>query len=169
MEKQSAEVHRDYRQAIEKFDYFLTGVTIAICGYLIQTYDASGLKNFELVSYLGMFSICVFLISILFSLLRLEKLIHGKRNNYDYLRINEQITDIGSEASSGKAVYFNNKPASNATILAEIEKRSKHSDNLVIDMNELAESAEWLYLARNYTFLLGIALQFITRILYGIL
>lgn len=102
VERLSAEIHRDYRQASEKFDYFLTGVTIAICGYLVQIYDASGLKNFDVVSCLGLFSICLFLLSLIFGFKRTEKLIHGKRKNYNYLKANERISDISNCLASGK-------------------------------------------------------------------
>ncbi len=169
MERQSAEAHRDYRQANEKFDYFLTTVTIAMCGYLVQIYDASGLRNFDVVSILGASSICLFLASILCGFHRMEKLIQAKRKNYDYLRASERIGDISRSAASGETVLFNGEPADKNKILSEIEKCDERVASLTKEMNDKGGSAEWLYKVRNNTLLLGMALQFLTQILSGIL
>ena len=145
MERQSAEAHRDYRQANEKFDYFLTTVTIAMCGYLVQTYDASGLKAFDAITLLGAGSIFLFLTSILCGFRRMEKLIKAKRKNYDYLRASERIGDISRSAASGETVLFDGKPADKNKILSEIEKCDERVESLTNEMNELGDSAEWLY------------------------
>lgn len=168
MERQSAEAHRDYRQANEKFDYFLTTVTIAMCGYLVQTYDASGLKTLDTVSIFTMLSICLFLYSILMGFHRMEKLIQAKRKNYDYLRANERIGDISRSAASGETVLFDGQPADKNKILSEIEKCDERIEKLTKEMNDLGDRAEWLYKARNNTLLLGLAAQFIAQILSGI-
>ena len=169
MERQSAEAHRDYRQANEKFDYFLTTVTIAMCGYLVQTYDASGLKNLDVASIFGMISICLFLISIFCGFRRMEKLIQAKRKNYDYLKTSERIGDISRSTASGETVLFDGNPADKNKILNEIEKCDERVASLTKEMNDLGDSSQWLYKARNNTLLLGIAAQFIAQILSRIL
>ncbi len=169
MERQSAEAHRDYRQANEKFDYFLTTVTIAMCGYLVQTYDASGLKTFDTVTMLGASSIFLLLVSIFCGFRRMEKLIKAKRKNYDYLKANERIGDISRSAASGETVLFDGKPADKNKILSEIAKCDERVESLTTEMNDLGGKAEWLYKARNNTLLLGIAVQFVAQILSGIM
>lgn len=140
-----------------------------MCGYLVQTYDASGLKTLDIVTVLGASSIFLFLVSIFCGFHRMEKLIKAKRKNYDYLKTNERIGDISRSAASGETVLFDGKPADKDKIFGEIAKCDERVETLIKEMNYLGDKAQWLYKARNNTLLLGIAVQFVAQIVSGIL
>lgn len=168
MERQSAEAHRDYRQSSEKFDYFMTGVSVAICGYLVQTFDANGLTGGDVVPKLEFASISLFLISIYFGIRRIEGVISGKRLNYSYLKEQEQIGDISRSAAAGETIMIDGAIANQATILAHIEECDERIKALKEKMNDSADKTLRNYKVRNALFMSGIAVQFAAKIVLGV-
>jgi hypothetical protein len=167
MENQSTEAHRDYRQSSEKFDYFITGVSIAICGYLVQTFDSHGLFEASIASKLEFCSICIFMLSVLFGLRRLEGVISGKRQNYSYLRENELISDISESAADGKTITIGGKRANKTDILQYIDERDERKIELVEELNKISDRNELNYKVRNFLFMLGIGVQLSAQVVLG--
>ncbi|HOO81507.1 MAG TPA: hypothetical protein PK513_03285 [Alphaproteobacteria bacterium] len=54
-------------------------------------------------------------------------------------------------------------------ILSEQDKSDEKIVKLVEEMNDISDSALWLYSARNYTLFLALVAQFAAQILSGII
>jgi len=88
MDKRSIISYEHYKEALQKFEYFLIGLIGIICGYVVQDYTPSKLdlnpSTLELISLLLFFS------SFYLSIKRAENIIMGNRLNFQKLSKGEE-------------------------------------------------------------------------------
>ncbi len=163
---QSEKIHDEYRQASDKFDYFITGVTIAICGFLVQTYQPIKLSLWPLTSgTLELMAIIAFLLSIFFGLMKIEKGLEVKRVNYWHLKASEERDAMRQGAQGISAISIEGNyisPDQTASLFSFLDKKAKETRK---DCDTYANHAGFCYSVRNCLFLAGISFQVVSKII----
>lgn len=152
--ERSDSVFEYYRPASEKFDYFIVGLTGALCAYISQTFSIDPIsfspQSLELVSLL------VLVLSMVAGFKRIEMSLIATRYNAHTLRIQEQRGQLVSKSSSGP--MFN---SATGEILNPIEVNTKIQVlNEVLpefenSMNRCANWAGHWYSIRNWLLMVG--------------
>jgi len=90
--ERSDKVFEYWRQASEKFDYLVTGVTGALCAYITQTFSPEKLSlspnTLELVALLVLIS------SVYAGFKRIESSVETQRHSYNSLYLSEQLGQL---------------------------------------------------------------------------
>lgn len=152
--ERSDKVYDTWRQANEKFDYFVTGLTGALCAYISQTYNPGKISlspgTLELISLL------ILIFSVFSGFRRIEKTIQTHRYNHRSLYIAEQTGELVSNYSSGLAV---NKNTGEVLTTAQIQERVRVLKEAKPEVDKFADDAAsaagFWYTIRNYSLLFG--------------
>ncbi len=152
--ERSDKVHDTWRQASEKLDYFITGLTGALCAYISQTFQPEKISlspgTLELISLL------ILVFSVFSGFKRIEKIIQSHAYNHRSLYIAEQTGELVSNYSSGLAV---NKETGEVLTPAQIEERVRKLKEVKPDVDKFADDAAsaagFWYTIRNYALLVG--------------
>ncbi len=100
--ERSDSVFAHYRVASEKFDYFVTGLTGAICAYITQTYHPEKLSLHP--TTLELLSLLLLIGSVVAGFKRIEYSLITYRYNAHLLRLQEQKGQLVSKSRGGMVV-----------------------------------------------------------------
>jgi hypothetical protein len=101
-EKKSLQAYEWWREANEKFDYFMAGISTALAGYLGQSFRPGQLGLSP--DLLELLSVLAFVGAVLASLKRLESMVHGLRLNVDILEQGELAFQFADHIDQGTSV-----------------------------------------------------------------
>lgn len=87
--ERSDKVHEGWRQASEKFDYFITGVTGALCAYITQTFKVQPLSVSPNTAELG--ALLLLVASVYAGFKRIESIVEVQRQSHNELYIGERL------------------------------------------------------------------------------
>lgn len=91
----SDRVHDYWRQSSEKFDYFVTGITGALCAYISQTFNA------EKISFspntLELLALLTLIASVFAGFKRIECVVETHKHNHGSLYLSELIGALTSD------------------------------------------------------------------------
>ncbi len=153
--ERSDDVFTYYRTASEKFDYFVTSLTGALCAYISQTFAPERVSlspaSLELAALLTLIA------SVIAGFKRIEASLIATRYNAHTLRLQEQRDQLTSKLSGPPLVGL---PSAQTRIqvIAEVLPEFKKSAN---DFAEV--SGNW-YKARNWLLLLGFLMLVTARV-----
>jgi len=150
-------------EASQKFDYFITGMTGALCAYISQTFKPS------ILSYtpetLELISLVVLIMSLAFGFLRIHKTVDCLGHNGKYLRALEGLGQMVK--NRGKQGLLNE---ATGEILDQqgIERKIANSQNTIIDnktsMDKSIKYADRYFSLRNLTLVLGFLMFTVARV-----
>jgi disulfide bond formation protein DsbB len=152
--ERSDKVYENWRQAAERFDYFVLGVTGALCAYLSQSYKPVKLgcnpSSLELVTLL------LFVLAAIAGFRRIEQVIYANLLNHILLWRNEQRGDLVTKAVGEPLV---NKASGEILaphhIAARVAELSKDMPALQANIEKVGRSSQSWYKLRNWLILLG--------------
>jgi hypothetical protein len=100
--ERSDKVYETWRQAVERFDYFVLGITGALCAYISQVYKPAqvGLNS----GTLELLALLVLVASAVAGFRRVESTIQVTSLNHRYLRAQEERGVLISKANGGRLI-----------------------------------------------------------------
>jgi hypothetical protein len=151
--ERSDKIHESWRLATEKFDYFVLGVTGALCAYISQKYvpEKFGFNpgTFELLA------LVILVVAAVYGFRRIEKTMQLTLLNHQRLRTKEER---GSLISEGPGPLLNKATGdvfSPEKIQAMIQQKTAEIPLIEKQIEELGSQALFAYKARNYLILIG--------------
>ena len=161
--ERSDSVFTYYRAASEKFDYFVTGLTGALCAYISQTFTPERLSispaSLELAALLTL------VVSVIAGFKRIEASLIATRYNAHTLRLQEQRGQMVAKLSRAplvnsaageilNPVSVQTKIQVIAEVLPEFEKSA----------NDKAEASGNWYKTRNWLLMVGFLMLVASRV-----
>ncbi len=152
--ERSDKVHDSWRQSSEKFDYYVTSITGALCAYISQTFVPQ--KIAFCPNTLELIALLVLAGSVFAGFKRIEKVINTHRLNHSSLYLSESLGELITNYTGGNMI----NEASGTTMSAEeaaahieaIESiQPEVEENLKISTEE---AAKW-YVWRNWLLATG--------------
>ena len=162
--ERSDKVHDNWRQGAEKFDYFVLGVTGALCAYISQTYTPEKLGfNSGTIELL---SLILLVCAAVAGFKRVETTIEITRLNHRVLRANEERGALISKSPSQSIVN-----ESTGDILSP-QRVQQHLNELALSIPTLdllitktqSSALRW-YRIRNLLILVGFVVLVFAKIL----
>lgn len=151
--ERSDKVYESWRQAVEKFDYFVLGLTGALCAYISQKYVPSKIAvnpgTLELVALL------VLVFAAIVGFLRIEKTMTLASLNHQYLRAKEER---GSLISAGPGTLMNQATGDVFTpdrVQELIQEKTTQIPIMQRHIEKVGEAAQRAYCFRNWAILAG--------------
>lgn len=90
--ERSDKIHDYWRQSSEKFDYFVTGMTGALCAYILQTFKPEQISITP--NTLELISLLVLIISVYAGFKRIESTVETFKRNHQSLYLSEQVGQL---------------------------------------------------------------------------
>ena len=87
-------IHNYWGQSSEKFDYFITGATGALCAYLFQTFQPA--KIYFSPDTLELLSLLILIATVFAGFKRIENIVETYRHNHISLYLSEYIGQLVS-------------------------------------------------------------------------
>jgi hypothetical protein len=152
-----------YQKAAQQFDYAVTGVTGAMCTYVLQTFKA---KSIDFSPYtLELLSLLVLIASVFLGFKLIESKVTLTRLNTEWLRLNEQLGTLignfsrfpGVNLCSGEIMT----PESAAREIPLLQEKSKLLKTALDHRGDVCSS---LYLWRNRCLASGFLLLVLARL-----
>ena len=161
-EKRSIIAFEYYREGEQRFEYFITGISMALCAYVGQTLQA---QKFGLNPYtLEVLSLALVVTSIIFGFKRIEVGISLKSLNHQMLHLGEVRGVLVSNPQG-----FINQLSGEVLTPDEIKKRiatiNKDLPNIEKDMKSAQDKILKYYRCRNWLLLCGFIGLFASKIL----
>jgi hypothetical protein len=161
--RRSDSVFEYYRAASEKFDYFVVGVTGALCAYISQTFAVKPIsvspQTLELTALL------VLVLSVIAGFKRIELSLVAARYNAHTLRVQEQKGNLVSNFQGGHLVNSaTGEMMSASTVQMKIQVLSEVLPEFEEGMNKSAEAAGRWYHVRNWLLLCGFLMLVSARV-----
>lgn len=100
--ERSDKVHKYWRQTSEKFDYFVTGITGALCAYISQTFQAEQISISP--NTLELMSLFILIASVYAGFKRIECTVETHRHNHSSLYLGEQIGQLITKFNGGHII-----------------------------------------------------------------
>lgn len=152
--ERSDSVFAHYRLASEKFDYFVTGLTGAICAYITQTYHPEKLSINP--NTLELLSLLLLIGSVVAGFKRIEHSLVAYRYNAHTLRLQEQKGQLVSKSSGGMVVNeATGEVLDPVSVHTTIQAISEVLPEFEESQNKSANIAGNWYKARNWLLFLG--------------
>ena len=163
-EKRSIIAFEYYREGEQRFEYFITGISTALCAYVGQTLQA---QKFGLNPYtLEVLSLALVVTSIIFGFKRIEVGISLKSLNHQMLHLGELR---GVLVSNPNPQGFINQESGEVLTPAEIKKRiatiNKDLPNIEKNIKTAQDKILKYYRCRNWLLLCGFIGLFVSKIL----
>ena len=98
----SDKVHDYWRQSSEKFDYFVTGVTGALCAYISQTFKPEQISLSP--NTLELISLLILILSVYAGFKRIEYTVETFRYNHRSLYLSEQVGQLITKYNGGHLI-----------------------------------------------------------------
>ena len=155
-----------YRAASEKFDYFVTGFTGALCAYITQTYTPERLSfspnTLELISLLLLIG------SVIAGFRRIEKSLIAYRYNAHTLRVQEQKGQLVTKSKGQMLVNQSSGEIIDPVMVqAKIQMLSEVLPEFEEGMNKAAEKSGNWYKIRNWLLGTGFLLLVASKVWYA--
>lgn len=156
--ERSDKVYENWRQAAERFDYFVLGVTGALCAYLAQSYKPAKLGYNP--GSLELLALMVLVFAAVAGFRRVEQTIVLSRLNHIFLRRNEERGVLTARSAAGQPIVNESTGEIVAPhqIPARIDALSKDLPAMQSKIDQVANSAHRWYGVRNWLILAGFAL-----------
>lgn len=158
-----------WRDAAEKFDYFVLGATGAICAYVLQTFQPSRLglnvQTLQLIGLLVLFS------SAYASYRRLEALTVSMRESLLQLKVEELLDDLRA-AQQGRGIFFDygaGRHLSGHEVTNKIQEKLAERLTYCDSVTHAQESAARCYRWRNRLLFSSFAILVVAKTLSGYL
>lgn len=134
--ERSDKVHENWRQSSEKFDYFVTGITGALCAYISQTFKPEQISfspnTLELVSLL------ILVGSVYAGFKRIESAVETHRHNHHSLHLSEQT---GQLMSKFEGQHLLNEATGEILPAEQVVAKIKYLKKIQPEVESLAETA----------------------------
>jgi len=162
--ERSVAVFIQAHESQQKFDYFVTGLTGALCGFIAERYTASRLG--VNASTLELVSICILLVSFWFGFRRLQ---FGTLIN----QLNAHMLDV-LEKRGTLATSVEGAPVANAStgdiylpemVRALVRKYGKDAKDIEKALEDTNSSAETAYHWRNRCLVAGFVVLLVAKVL----
>jgi hypothetical protein len=152
--ERSDKVFDSWRQAAEKFDYFILGVTGALCAYISQVYKPARLGLNP--DTLELLALILLVCSAIVGFRRIERSIEVTLLNHRLLRTNEERGALVSKAQSGPLVNESTGDILSPQMVQQhIQEISAAIPNLRIQAERASTAASRAYHLRNWLILIG--------------
>lgn len=152
--ERSDKVFENWRQAVEKFDYFMLGVTGALCAYISQVYKPAkfGLNP----ASLELLALVLLVGSAVAGFRRIERTIQVTSLNHRLLRANEERGILVSKASGGSLINESTGDILSPQMVAQhIDAVTQSIPNLKLQLELARSAADRSYSARNVLLFIG--------------
>ena len=163
-ESLSQKVHESWREAAQKYDYFLTGLCAALAGFIAQGFQGSRIGfnpgTAELVALLCLIG------AVASGLRRIESTVELQGQNQLLLRLHEEADVLNRAAAQEPRprVLETNEPVSEVTLREAASSKREVGETLERDLKDLqARSSSW-YAARTRLLLAGLLLLAVSRV-----
>jgi len=162
--ERSDKVHDNWRQGAEKFDYFVLGVTGALCAYISQTYapEKLGLNS----GTIELLSLVLLVCAAVAGFKRVETAIEVTRLNHWLLRANEER---GALISKSRSQPILNESTGDILSPQMVQQRlndlARSIPGLDLQITETRSSALRWYRIRNLFILVGFVVLVSAKIL----
>jgi len=161
--ERSDSVFAYYRSASEKFDYFVTGLTGALCAYISQTFTPERISvspaSLELAALLTLVA------SVIAGFKRIEASLVTTRYNAHTLRLQEQRGQLMSKLSGSP--LFNSATGeviSPVSVSTKIQVITEVLPEFEKSMSDNAEASGNWYHARNWLLAVGFLMLVASRV-----
>ena len=152
--ERSDKVFETWRQAVEKFDYFILGVTGALCAYISQVYRPAKLGVNP--ASLELLALTLLVASAVAGFRRVESTIQVTSLNHRYLRANEERGVLISKSNGGPLINESTGNILSPDMVAQHVETMTQSIPLLHQQLEKARSAaERSYNVRNMLLIVG--------------
>lgn len=152
--ERSDKVYETYRQAVEKFDYFILGVTGALCAYISQVYKPAqvGLNP----GTLELLALLLLVAAAVAGFRRVESTIQVTLLNHRYLRAQEERGTLISKANGGHLVNESTGDILSPDMVAhQVQLASEAIPALSTQLDSARDAAERSYGTRNALLFMG--------------
>jgi hypothetical protein len=164
--ERSDKVYENWRQAAERFDYFILGVTGALCAFVAQAYKPAKLGCNP--SSLELLALMLLVFAAIAGFRRVEQVIFLNLLNHNFLRRNEERGTLVSKSLPGGMPLVNSSTGeviAPSQIPARVEALSKDLPALQTKIEEVKASAHRWYKVRNWLILAGFVLLVSAKVL----
>jgi hypothetical protein len=163
--ERSDKVYENWRQATEKFDYFVLGLTGALCAYISQQYEPSkiGLNP----GTLELTALLIFVFAAIVGFKRIEKTMALSRLNHRCLRAKEER---GSLMAAGPGTLMNEATGdvfSQDKVQELIQEKSIQIPILNQQIEKVGDAAWRAYHLRNWAILIGFLVLMIAKVWFA--
>ena len=143
-----------HRAASEKFDYFVTGITGALCAYISQTYTPTKLSispgTLELVALL------ILIGSVIAGFKRIEATISVYKGNEQLLRFQEERGQLVTKSSENNLVNSSTGETWTPEMVeAKIKILTEAIPKYQKEVEDIADKTNSWYTRRNYLLVIG--------------
>lgn len=152
--ERSDKVYETWRQAVEKFDYFILGVTGALCAYISQVYKPSqiGLNP----GTLELLALLLLVASAVAGFRRVESTIQVTSLNHRYLRAQEERGVLISRANGGHLINESTGDILSPEVVAhQVQLATEAIPALRTQLESARNAAESSYSTRNGLLFVG--------------
>lgn len=160
--ERSDKIHADWRQAAEKFDYFVLGVTGALCAYISQKYEPEKIGFNS--GTLELIALVILVAASIVGFRRIEKTIQLTLVNHRLLRAKEEK---GSLISEGPGPLLNQATGdifSPEMIQTMIRLKTTEIPLIAKEAEQLSSQALFAFKARNYLILIGFCMLVFAKV-----
>ena|SRR5437870_3072905 len=164
-EKRSLIVFEHYREGEQRFEYFITGVSTALCAYVGQTLQP---QKFGLNPYtLEVLSVGLIVASIVLSFIRIQRGIFLHQLNHDRLHMAEVRGELVLSSLEGRP--FINKLTGDVITPVHAQEQITHIEQALPirekQIKRVQATVLKLYRWRNWLLLCGFVGLFVSKIL----
>ncbi len=160
-ETKSDRVHELWYNSARKFDYYITGLSVALVAYWGKLLSPT--TNFVSRESLLALGLLVLLVSIYLGLRRMEKDIEATASNFRYLFLAEQAEVL--ESASAQSTLLHDVTQGSIQTPAQVKQRagkfrsaSKHAEDKTADLGRVSQKLyKWRNRALGFGLLLAIA------------
>ena len=146
--ERSDKVYENWRQAVEKFDYFILGVTGALCAYISQVYKPSQIDLNP--GTLELLALLLLVASAVTGFRRIESTIQVTLLNHRYLRAQEERGVLVSKANGGRLLNTSTGESLSPEMVAQqIQLATESITALRIQLESAGNAAKSSYSTRN--------------------
>ena len=161
--ERSDKVFDNWRQATEKFDYFVLGVTGALCAYISQAYKPTKL-GFN-PDTLELLALILLVCSAIVGFRRIERSIEVTLLNHRLLRANEERGVLVSKAQSGPLVNESTGDILSPQMVQQhIQEISAAMPKLRNQVDLASAAASRAYHTRNWLILVGFGVLMFAKV-----
>ncbi len=160
--ERSDKVYESWRQASEKFDYFVLGLTGALCAYISQQYVPSKLSINP--GTLELLALLILVFAAIVGFFRIEKTMVLSRLNHQYLRAKEER---GSLMSAGPGTLMNHATGDVFTpdkVQELIQEKSIQIPIMHSHIEQVGDTAQRAYHVRNWSILIGFLMLLVAKV-----
>ncbi len=164
MSKRSLIAFEHYREASQKFDYFMTGLSSALCAFIGQTLHPEKISFSP--STLELISLLLLVSSVVAGFKRIESMVQSYKTNHQLLDIRERIGQVTFKSTAQTTMIDKNSgdvmtPAQAKEIISILRTQVPIFEN---SLEKWASKSCVFYKARNWLLLSGFLSLIVARV-----